>query len=68
MTEDHPLRAWRKQNGKTITEVAKDAGCAPSFISDVECGLKQPRLPLALKLSEMAGIPVDKFLRQEVAQ
>lgn len=63
MDETHPLRAWRHEHGKTLTWVAEQVGCEPSFLSDVERGIKHPGLSLAVKLSELSGVPVGRFAR-----
>lgn len=39
----HFLRAWRKQRGKTLLDVAKVSGFSESYLSQVETG-KRPRV------------------------
>ncbi len=69
MADTHPMRAYRKQAGKTLTELGEEAGVSAGFLSDVERGVKQPSLPLAAKLSRITGVPLDGFVsEEEVAQ
>lgn len=65
--KQHPFRTWREANGLTLAEIATDVDCVPSYISDIERGIKQPSLTVASKLSKMSGIPVDKFVLEAAA-
>lgn len=67
MSDIHPLRAWRKKNGKTLAEIGKIVGVYPSYISDIERGNKEPSLALAAKLSDVADIPINSFVKQSEA-
>ncbi len=67
MTE-HPLEQWlklQKQAGQPVRkrELAKDADCSPSRITQILKG-DEPSLALAARLSKATGIPIDKFVRQ----
>lgn len=65
---EHPLRSWRRDNGKTLAEVGEAVGVVPSYISDLETkDTKVPSLTLAAKLSEYTGIPIDKFAKPREA-
>lgn len=63
MQREHPLRKWRKKRGMTLAQVATPVDVEPSYISDIERFKKQPSLTLAAKLSDLAGIPINKFLK-----
>jgi len=68
MERVHPLRAWRKSEHKTQAEVAGVAGVVTSYISQLErFEHRQPSLTVAAKLSEMTGIPIDKFVKPREA-
>jgi transcriptional regulator with XRE-family HTH domain len=65
----HPLFHWRKANGNvSLQDLADDLKCTQSFLSQIETGLKQPSLTLAVKLSDLTGIPVEAFAKTEAAQ
>lgn len=68
MEQVHPLRQWRSKTDQTLAEVARAVGVVPSYISDIERYEKQPSLALAAKLGELAGIPIDEFVKREGAQ
>jgi transcriptional regulator with XRE-family HTH domain len=61
----HPLRKWRHKNRKerTLAAVADQVGVVPSYISEVERFKKQPSMTVAARLSNLAGIPLNKFLK-----
>lgn len=62
MSDPHPLKEWRDQNGVRQDELAARAGLkAPSHISQIENDDRTPSLDLAHKLSEITGIPIEKF-------
>jgi transcriptional regulator with XRE-family HTH domain len=65
----HPLRAWRKENGKTLTALAGDerVGVTPSHLSQIETGIKEPSLDLAARLHRVTGIDMTKFLKAREA-
>lgn len=61
---EHPLRQWRRDNRKTLADVGEAVGVVPSYISDLETkNTKVPSLTLAAKLSDLTGIPIDKFAK-----
>lgn len=65
MDSDHPLRKWRRKTGLGQIEVGKLVGVSASQISQIENGLKGCSLEVAVKLSRLASIPVESFLRQQ---
>jgi transcriptional regulator with XRE-family HTH domain len=68
MADTHPMRTWRKENGKTLADMAELVGVVPSYLSDIERFLKQPSLDLAAKLQDETGIPATRFLKSRAAQ
>lgn len=60
------LNAFFKDNpDETVTQVAKDVGCATSFISMVRWSERQPRLELALKISRRCNVPLESLLKTD---
>lgn len=67
--EEHPLRAYRRETGKTLETIAGEADTTKETISRIETGVRAPSLNLASRLSQATGIPIDKFVKQgEAAQ
>jgi ribosome-binding protein aMBF1 (putative translation factor) len=58
-----PLAFWRKKRGLTQTDLAKDAGIAQGFLSEIESGLKTgdvtvlQRIAIALEISLLDLVP-----------
>jgi transcriptional regulator with XRE-family HTH domain len=63
MEHVHPLRLWRREQGKTLTELAEAVGVTASHLSEIERGLNDPSLALAARLSRETNIPIDQFVR-----
>ncbi len=59
MEDAHPLRAWRKRKGFDQAKMAEMVGVAPSMISQIETGKKQPSLALAARIERAT----DKDIR-----
>lgn len=56
------LRGHRKAAGLTQHELAVKCGCAQNYLSDLERGERDPSLSLAMRLAELLGKPLAKFL------
>ena len=52
------IRAYRKQRGLTLKQLAQKAGCTQSYISQLEKGLTMPSLSMIGKLSAALDIKV----------
>lgn len=59
------LREHRKAAWLTQCELAAQVGCAQNYLSDLEAGKRDPSLSLALRLAELLGKPIQKFLEQK---
>lgn len=68
MAHPHPLRDWRnkvgvfaERDGATLNQekFAEKVGVVPSQISQIESGDRRPSLVLAVKISEITGIPIS---------
>ena len=42
---EHPVRAWREHRGLTLGALARSAGIAPSYLSEIEAGKWARRAP-----------------------
>ena len=59
------LREHRKAAGLTQCELAAQVGCAQNYLSDLEIGKREPSLSLAVRIAELLGKPLQKFLEQK---
>lgn len=59
----HPLRTWRKANGKTLSELAPDVGVTVSHLSEIENWNNEPSLDLAARLHRETGIDMGQFVK-----
>ena len=58
------LRARRKEIGKTMKDVAREAGLTEGFISQIERGISTPSLISLYNVANALGTSVDTFLSQ----
>lgn len=68
MKQPHPLRDWReKQTPKvTLSVLAEQVSVTPSHLSEIETGKNTPSLDLAIKLSRITSIEVERFVPESV--
>lgn len=55
MTQMHPLKAWRKANSITLTQLSEKAGVRHSHLSMVENGHRSVSLETARKIAQATG-------------
>lgn len=67
ISNDHPLKAWRRGRGLTQEAAAKLLELNEPTLSRYETGARSPSLTQAAKLSEKTGIPIDKFVKAREA-
>ena len=56
---------FRQERGLTLRQLAEDAGCTPSYISQVENGLTAPSLSMVGKLAFALKIPVVDLFSED---
>ena len=59
------IRHWRRARGLTLAELAARVDCAPSLLSLVENGRREPRLSLLTALATALEVPIEELLRPE---
>lgn len=59
------LRAWRRKEGLTLTDVAGLSGYCPAMISLVESGKRQFSPKAKVILSRRCGVPVSTLFDPE---
>lgn len=62
MNKLHPFDAFLVANNLRQFQAAKKLRIAPGHLSMILTGLRQPRLPLAVRMAKMAGIPIESLL------
>lgn len=68
MSLGHALRQRRKALGKTMKQVAQEAGLSEGFISQIERGLSTPSLISLYNVANTLGTSVEAFLPQAAPQ
>lgn len=63
----HPLKNYRTDSHLTQRELAELVGVERETVARWEMGIRTPSLAKAAKLSEITGIPIDKFVKQREA-
>ena len=61
-----PLRAYRKANGKTLSEIAEGLGLSEGQLSRIE-RFGTTQLDVALKLAALTKSPAASFQKEESA-
>lgn len=63
------LSAFLKDNPDvTASDLAREVGCSPAFISMIKWGERQPALPLALELARRCNVPLESLVRKRLAK
>ena len=57
------LREYRLQVGRTVTQLAADAGMSKGMVSKIENGQAATSLPTLARLAAALGIPITAFFR-----
>ncbi|MGH3325431.1 MAG: helix-turn-helix domain-containing protein, partial [Streptomyces sp.] len=59
------LRHLRRSRGLTLSELGERVGRAPSQLSLLENGRREPKLTLLQSLATALGVPVEELLRKQ---
>jgi DNA-binding XRE family transcriptional regulator len=62
---EHPVRAWREHRGLTLSTLAKSAGIAPSYLSEIEAGRKPGSARALATLAKTLRIAIEDLLPPE---
>lgn len=60
------LRTLRKEKGLTLAELGAKAGFTPSFLSQLERGLKQPSLDAMRRIANCLGVSILSLLADQM--
>ncbi|WP_022697894.1 helix-turn-helix domain-containing protein [Euryhalocaulis caribicus] len=56
------LSTWRKSKGNSFVGLAGEVGVSVSYISDIANGRKTPALPIAMKITQITGVPLESLI------
>ncbi len=59
------IRQARKEQGKSVKELAAKIGCTPNHIYEIEQGKSYPSLPIMLMLADAIGVSPCRFIISE---
>ena len=60
------LRAFRKEKGRTIEQLAERVGLSPNYLGDIERGKKLPSMATFIRLVNELDISADELLKDQV--
>ena len=60
------VRHWRLARGLTLQALATEVGCAPSHLSSIETGKREPRLSFLRTLATALEVRVEDLLRDDL--
>ena len=60
------LRAFRKEKGLTIEQLAERVGLSPNYLGDIERGKKLPSMATFIRLVNELDISADELLKDQV--
>jgi DNA-binding XRE family transcriptional regulator len=58
----NPVRVWRTHRGMTAHELAKIAGLAPSYLSEIETGKKPGSVAAIARLARALGVAMEDLM------
>lgn len=62
MTVKINLRPLREERGLTQEALGSDLGVGQAYIGNIEAGLRNPSLSMALKMAQYFGVPLDAIV------
>jgi DNA-binding XRE family transcriptional regulator len=65
MNGEHPVRVWREHRGLTLGALARQAGIAQSYVSEIEHGRKRGSVRALAALSKALRVDIEDLLAPE---
>ncbi len=62
---EHPVRVWRETLGRTIAELAQEAGVKPHVIRDIELGRAEGRVRTLAAIAQVLNLEIENLLPAE---
>ncbi len=53
-----------RRQGRTQNEIAAALGISVSYLSDIKQGRYQPSLDLAIRIAELANVPIESMVKR----
>jgi ribosome-binding protein aMBF1 (putative translation factor) len=61
-TGEHPVRVWREHRGLSLGALAKEAGIAQSYVSEIEHGRKRGSVRALAALAKALRVEIEDLL------
>jgi DNA-binding XRE family transcriptional regulator len=61
LSGENPLRVWREYRGLTVKDVAKKAGIAAAYLSQIETGKREGTLETLRRLAKALSVTLDEL-------
>ncbi|MGH6792517.1 MAG: helix-turn-helix domain-containing protein [Methyloceanibacter sp.] len=62
---EHPVRVWREHRGRALGALAKEAGIAQSYLSEIENGRKRGSVRALAALAKALRVDIEDLLAPE---
>jgi len=62
------LHCYFAEHPRTQSQIADEMGISSPFLSAIRWGVRQPALPLALKLARRCQVPLESLIRTREAK
>ena len=62
---EHPVRVWREHRGLALGALAKEAGIAQSYLSEIENGRKRGSVRALAALAKVLRVDIEDLLAPE---
>jgi DNA-binding XRE family transcriptional regulator len=62
---EHPVRVWREYRGLTLSALARQAGIAQSYVSEIEHGRKRGSVRALAALARALRVDIEDLLAPE---
>jgi DNA-binding XRE family transcriptional regulator len=62
---EHPVRVWREHRGLTLGALAREAGIAQSYVSEIEHGRKRGSVRSLAALARVLRVDIEDLLAPE---
>ena len=60
----HPVAAFRSHSGITLRDLSEKTGVAPSYLSEIECGLKPGSAATLSRIANALGTTIDVLVME----
>ena len=61
---ENPIKVWREFRGRSVTDLAADAGLAQAFLSQIENGKREGTAATLRIIAEVLGVTIDDLVNE----